>query len=346
MQITIDQATTLAAAILNKNGMCAEHANLVSEHLIDSLLSGDSFAGLSRVLAIVEHLRNRPPPQSIRVAHEDDRSALIDGGDNIGYVVSIVAMDKAIAICKKSGVALVGANNTWFSGRLAHYVERAAAQGFVAIHTTNTTARVAPYGGIDRIFGTNPFAMAFPCDDEPLIIDFGTSMTTWGDVLLRQKLGQQLDNGCAVDPNGWPTNDPTSALQGALLPWGEHRGYGLSLICQILGILAGSAPIIDDVSNYGFFFLVFDPTLLMPLSEFKQSIAELKRRIKTSRPQSGRPPVRVPGEASQQLRRLARARGTIEVDERLYEALIALTPLAADERQNAIDTALFGSAIP
>jgi L-2-hydroxycarboxylate dehydrogenase (NAD+) len=325
--------------------MCAEYANMVAEHLIDSLLGGDEFAGLSRLLAIVEHLRNKPAPQSIRVMHEDERSALIDGGDNIGYVVSVIAMDKAIAICKKNGVALVGANNTWFSGRLANYVERAAAHGFVALHTANTTAKVAPYGGIDRIFGTNPFAMAFPCDDEPLIIDFGTSMTTWGDVLLRQQSGQQLADGCAVDPDGRPTTDPTSALEGALLPWGEHRGYGLSLICQILGILAGSAPIIDGVNNYGFFFLVFDPALLMPLSEFKRGVAELKRRIKTSRPKPGQSPVRIPGEASQQMRKLARARGTIDVDEQLYQALLALTLQAAAERQSTLDAVLKGSAI-
>ena len=329
MQISIDEATGLATAILKNCGMCAEYAVMVAEHLIDSALSGHEFAGLSRVLAIVENLRNKPPTQSVRVVHEDDRSAQIDGGDNIGYVVSIIAMDKAIAICKKNGVALVGANNTWFSGRLAYYVERAAAQGFVAIHTANTTARVAPHGGIDRIFGTNPFAMAFPCDDEPLIIDFGTSMTTWGDMLLRRQAGQQLADGCAVDPDGRLTTDPTSALEGALLLWGEHRGYGLSLICQILGILAGSAPVIDGVNNYGFFFLVFDPSLLMPLSEFKRGVAELKQRIKTSRPLPGRPPVRVPGESSQHIRRSARARGTIEIDERLYQALNALIPSGA-----------------
>lgn len=326
MQIPIQQALELATKVLVRNGMHDEHADIVAEHLIDSALSGHAFAGLPRLLTIVEHIRSKPHPRPIRVIREDDRSALIDGGDNIGYVVSVVAIDKAIAICRKSGLAVVGANNTWFSGRLAYYVERAAAAGFVALHTANTTARVAPSGGIDRIFGTNPFAMGFPCEGDPLIIDFGTSMTTWGNVLLQQRLGQPLAAGCAVGPDGSPTTDPTSALEGAFLPWGEYRGYSLSLICQVLGILAGSAPVIEQTSNWGFFFLVLDPALLMPLPEFKRRVAELTGRIRASRPQPGHPPIRIPGESSQQMRRQATAKGVIEADEPLYRALLALMP--------------------
>ncbi|MBI2225855.1 MAG: Ldh family oxidoreductase, partial [Betaproteobacteria bacterium] len=176
MQLTIAAANALAVRTLTRHRISERHARLVAEHLVDAAMCGHEFSSMARLLAIVEALQKRPPPAEIRVVHETANSALIDGGDNIGYAVSITAIDKAIEICGKSGVAIVGANNTWFSGRLAYYVERAARQGYVAMHTTNTTALVAPFGSIDRVMGTNPFAIAFPCeDDDPVIIDIGTS---------------------------------------------------------------------------------------------------------------------------------------------------------------------------
>src|SRR3990172_574121 len=264
MQLTIAAANALAVRTLTRHRMSERHARQVAEHLVDAAMCGHEFSSMARLLAIVEALQKRPPPAEIRVVHETANSALIDGGDNIGYAVSIAAIDKAIEICGKSGVAIVGANNTWFSGRLAYYVERAARQGYVAMHTTNTTALVAPFGSIDRVMGTNPFAIAFPCEDDPLVIDIGTASTTWGHVLLSKAKGEALHPGVAIDSSGQPTVDPDAAVAGAFLPWGGHRGSGLSLAVQLLGILAGSAVIVDDVSNWGVFFLVFDPGLLMP----------------------------------------------------------------------------------
>src|SRR5688572_2019026 len=257
MHISIADATDLVVRALTRAGMKREAALLVADHLVDANLCGHEFSSLSRVIAIVDELRKKDkPPGEIRVVREDRCSALIDGGDNVAYVASIHGIDKAVEICRKNGVALVGVNNTWFSGRLAYYVERAARHGFVALHTTNTTARVAPHGGIDRLMGTNPFAIAFPSEDDPLIIDIGTSATTWGDVVLAQAKGEPLPEGVAVDPEGRPTVDAAAALAGAFLAWGGHRGSGLSLAVQLLGMLAGSAAVIHDVSNYGLFFLV------------------------------------------------------------------------------------------
>jgi LDH2 family malate/lactate/ureidoglycolate dehydrogenase len=239
--------------------------------------------------------------------------------------VSIAAIDKAIEICKKSGVAVVGAHNTWFSGRLAYYVERAARQGYVAMHTTNTTARVAPFGGIDRVMGTNPFAIAFPSEDDPMVIDIGTAATTWGNVILSRTKGEALRAGVAVDPGGQPTVDPDAAVAGAFLPWGGHRGSGLALAVQLLGILAGSAVVIEDVRNWGLFFLVFDPRLLMPGDEFKSRVSELRKVIHATRPASGTQKVRAPGEGSTQQRKRATAAGVIQVDDRIVSRLLELS---------------------
>ena len=324
MDLSIAEATDLAVRALTRAGMKHDAARVVADHLVDANLCGHEFSSLPRVLAIVEELRKKPPPGEIRLVREDRCSAVIDGGDNVAYVVSIAAIDKAIELARKNGVAVVAANNTWFSGRCAFYVERAARQGFVAMHTTNTTARVAPYGGIDRLLGTNPFAIAFPGEDDPLVIDIGTSATTWGDVALARAKGEALPEGVAVDPRGRPTTDPAAALEGAFLSWGGQRGSGLSLAVQLLGILAGSAVVIDDVSNYGLFFFVLDPHILAPGGDFASRVSELRRAVKANRPVSGASPVRAPGDGSLQRRKAALAEGVVTIDERVYRQIVAL----------------------
>lgn len=325
MQLAIEEATELAIRTLTRHGMSQHCARMAAEHLVDAALCGHEFSSLPRLLAIVEELCNRPPAGEIRIVRESRNSALIDGGDNIGYAVSVTAVDKATELCKRSGVAIVGANNTWFSGRLAYYVERLARQGFMALHTTNTTARVAPFGGIDRLMGTNPLAIAFPSEDDPLIIDIGTSATAWGEVALSKAKGEALPEGVAVDSDGRPTVDPDAALEGAFLAWGGHRGSGLCLAVQLLGILAGSDVVIEGTSNYGLFFLVVDPKLLMPGAQFRSRVSELKKVITSTRPAAGVARVRVPGESSQRRRKGALAAGVIQVDDRVYSRILELS---------------------
>jgi LDH2 family malate/lactate/ureidoglycolate dehydrogenase len=324
MQLKIAEAIDLAVRTLTRHGMRETYARMVGEHLVDAALCGHEFSSLPRLLAIVDELRNKPPAGEVRIVRETDRSAVIDGGDNIAYAVSLIAIDKAIELCKKSGIAVVGVHNTWFSGRLAYYVERAARQGFIAMHTTNTTARVAPHGGIDRVFGTNPFAMAFPAEDEPLVIDFGTAATAWGEVVLSKNKGERLPEGVAVDPQGRPTRDPDAALNGAFLPWGGHRGSALALAVQLLGVLAGSKPVVDETDAYGLFFLVLNPNLLMSADQYKAQVTRLRQIIKTSRPAPGTREVRVPGEASLRKRRENTAAGVIHVDDRIHARILAL----------------------
>lgn len=321
MQLTIAEATDLAVRGLTRAGMTPENARITADHLVDAALCGHEFSSLPRVIALADALRDKPPAKPTRVVRENHCSALIDGGDNVAYVVSIHAIDKAVEIARKNGVAVVCANNTWFSGRLAYYVERAARQGFIAMHTTNTTARVAPFGGVDRVMGTNPFAIAFPSDGDPLVIDIGTSQTTWGDVVLARTKGVPLPEGMAVSPMGQPTTDPDLALEGAILPWGGARGSGLALAVQLLGILAGSELVIDDISNYGLFFVVIDPKLFMPSDQFPARVSAFRQVIETNRPAEGNASVRVPGDRSQRLRRENLAKGMITLDEKVHARL-------------------------
>jgi LDH2 family malate/lactate/ureidoglycolate dehydrogenase len=287
------------------------------------MAAGHAFAGLPRLPAIVAELARKGPGGPVRVTAETPVSATIDGGDVNGYVVSLFAADTAIRLARRSGIAVVGAGNTWFSGRLAYYVERIARAGLVALHTANTTARVAPYGGAEAILGTNPVAFAFPCGDDPVVLDIGTSGVTWGEALLRQATGRPLDTGSAVDHDGRETTDPAAALAGAFLPWGGARGGCLAFAAQILGILAGSDPIVRENRNCGFFFLAFKPDLLLPAAQFAARVSALREAVRASRPAPGTISVRMPGDGSRDARR-ANREADVALEPAVYRHLVAL----------------------
>lgn len=324
MHLGITEATELGVRVLVRHGFTPEHARIVADHLVEAALCGHEFSSLPRLIAIVNELKARPPAGAIRVTREDGCFAHVDGGDHVAYVTSLVAVDKAIEICRRTGIAVVTANNTWFSGRCAYYVERAACQGFVAMHTTNTTARVAPFGGTERLMGTNPFAIAFPSLDDPMVIDIGTSAITWGDVVLMQTKGEPLPTGVAVDSEGRLTLDPASALEGAFLPWGGQRGSALSIAVQLLGVLAGSRPVIDATGDFGLFFVLIDPERIAPGGSFRRAVSELRRTIASNRPLTADQPVRVPGDGSQQRRKRALERGTIRLDDKVHARICEL----------------------
>ena len=301
-----------------------DHAGVVADHLIDAAAAGHGFAGLPRVFALVNHLTERPKAGPIEVVERGRNAALIDGGGHNGYITSVVAIDKAIDLAKRNGIGIVGVRNTWFSGRLAYYVERAA---------PGRTHRAAygQYRGPRRPgrwyrshFRHQSHLVRLSLRARTVGDRFGTGMTTWGEVLLREKLKKPLEPGWAVAADGQPTTDASEALAGAFLPWGGHRGYGIALVVQVLSILCGSKIVVDDVAECGFFFLVFDPELLMPLAEFRAKITELTQRIEKSRPAPGVTRVRVPGRGSAAARASADASGTITVDDSIYGSLMAL----------------------
>lgn len=318
-----DDARALAVSVLVRHGMPEAHARDVAAHLVDAMVTGHAFAGLPRLPAIVNELAKRSPGGTIRVSERTPVSATVDGAGVNGYVVSLVAVEKTIELARRSGIAVVGGCNTWFSGRLAYYVERIADAGFVALHAANTAARVAPFGGAERILGTNPVAFAFPCEGEPVVLDIGTSAVTWGETLLRQATGRPLDGGTAVDARGRETLDPAEALAGAFLTWGGARGSAVSMAAQLLAVLGGSEPVVDDAGLSGFFFLAFQPDLLMPADAFAARAAQLRDTVRRSRPAAGRNAVRMPGDRSQQARR-ERADGEVEVDPGVYRRLLEL----------------------
>ena len=306
-------------------GYDAADAKEIANHLTDCELRGVSYGGLARALSIAERtMRTGVSQAPIRIVKETAVSASIDGADHIGYVVAQRAMALAIEKASASGIAIVGANNTWYTGMLSYYAEMAASHGLVSIIASNASPWVAPHGATEGRFGTNPICVGFPSADEPVIWDIGTSAVMHAEVKLAQALDQPLPEGVAFDAEGHPTRDPAAALQGAFAAWGGHKGSGLAIVVQLLGTLAGSPPIPAELAAFGMVVIVIRPDLLTDAADFARSVASYAGSIRAARPVEGGPSVRMPFDRSRAERKRRLAEDAIDVSDAVLSRLAAI----------------------
>src|SRR5688572_18630253 len=291
MRLTVEQARGLVDRAMQATRYSADEAGMIADHLIDCELRGVAYGGLARAVSIVERtVRTGVSRSPIRVVKETPVSASIDGADHIGYVVAHRAMITAIEKAAVSGIAIVGANNTWYTGMLSYYAEMAAARGLVSIIASNASPWVAPHGATEGRFGTNPICVGFPSADEPVIWDIGTSAIMHAEVKLAEQLGEQLPAGVAFDSTGRPTRDPAAALAGAFAAWGGHKGSGLGIVVQLLGALAGSPAIPDELAGFGMIVIAIRPDLFTPADDFQREVSAYADSVRRARPVEGGPP--------------------------------------------------------
>jgi LDH2 family malate/lactate/ureidoglycolate dehydrogenase len=322
MKLTINEAHGLAARAMAALGHDAADSALIADHLIDCELRGLGYGGLARAISVAERLastgdRRRP----ISILHQTPVSAKLDGGDHLGYIVAhratLLAIEKAEAV----GIAVVGASDTWYTGMLSYYAEMAAARGLLSVIASNTSPWVAPHGATEGRFGTNPICFGFPSADEPVIWDVGTSAIIHAEVTLARRLGQQLPENVAFDSDGQPTRDPAAALAGAFAAWGGHKGSGLGIVVQLLGIMAGSPPIPPELAGFGFVIVAMRPDLMGPAETFRDNVSAYADAVRSARPVAGGGPVRMPFDRSRVERQRRRDENAIEVSTQLVTQL-------------------------
>lgn len=324
-ELSIEDARRLAIAILRQHRLTDEDAAIVADHLIDAQLTGYTFAGLPRLLVVLDRLRRQDrTPDPVRVVRETPISASVDGNGNLGYVVCHRAVDIAIEKAETTGLSAVGAYNSYYSGRSGYYTERAARRGLIAIHASSAFPMVAPAGGTRPLLGSNPITAAFPTEDDPVVVDLSTAASTWGALQLADRIGEPLPDGIAIDAEGNPTTDPARALRGAILPSAAHKGYSIAVAVQALGLFAGGDAIPEPFGNFGFFFLVMQRDLLCSEQDYTERITELVTAIESSPPAPGGDAVRLPGMRGARRRRDALRKGVVEIPERVHQDLLAL----------------------
>jgi LDH2 family malate/lactate/ureidoglycolate dehydrogenase len=323
VRLSVTQATAIGERALQRVGYGGEDARIIVDQLLDNSLCGYRFAGLPRILAIAGDEKTRAARTPITVVRETPLSALLDGGNHVGYIVAYRAAELAISKARQHGMASVGAYNSYYSGRNAYFVEKAVREGLVVLHVASAKPRVLPPGGARPALGTNPICFGFPSTKGPVIVDMGTASLMWGEVMLHARLGHPLPEGIGFDENGRPTRDASSALRGGVGTFGGHKGYGLSFAVQALGLLAGAPLARGEVQDYGFLFWVVDPHVMLPGGDFAARMAELVDKLKATPRQPGVDEIRIPSERAMRERERRRKEGIV-LDRKVLDALNAL----------------------
>ncbi|MFI7123095.1 Ldh family oxidoreductase [Amycolatopsis sp. NPDC049868] len=324
--LTIADAHALVVAVMTDAGHTKDEAGIIADHLLDCELRGLSFGGLARAVSIVERIRataERPGP--IEVTAETPVSATLDGGDQVGYLVGMRALELAVTKAREHGMAVVGARNTWYTGMFSYYLEKASTAGLAGMIAGSGPAVVAPHGGTEGRFGTNPIAFSFPATPTPVIWDIGTSAVMYGEVVLKARLGEKLEPGQAHDADGAPTLDPAAALEGAFGVWGGHKGSGLAMVVQLLGMMSGAAAAPPGISDCGFFVLLLDPAVLTDSDDYHRRVTEFAASIRATRPVEDGVAVRVPFDRSVACREETLRRGVIDVPDAMVATLRGAT---------------------
>jgi hydroxycarboxylate dehydrogenase B len=332
------------AGILTAAGSSAAEARTVADNLVLANLSGHDSHGVGMVPRYVDAVLEGglKPNSSVKVTLDGGALLALDGQRGYGQVVGEKAMTLGMARAQEAGSCIVALANAHHLGRIGHFAEMATQQGLVSIHFVNVLSRptVAPWGGADGRFGTNPCCIGIPLGDrEPFLLDFATSRVAQGKMRVAHNEGRRVEPGYLLDPRGLPTTDPGvvvvpqtddagAGLFGALLPFGEHKGYGLAVACELLGgALTGSgtwhrpADTARAVVN-GMLTILLDPRKLGTQASFEQEALAFIDWLRQSPPAPGTDRVRIAGEPEREARAL-REREGIVIDDQTWAEIVA-----------------------
>lgn len=302
--------STYVQRVLCALGVSEDGARTTADCLIAADLRGVASHGVGLLPIYARRLRRgtMEPRPVLSVIREGPAFVAVDGGNGLGPVAGAFAMDRAIALCRTSGIAAATVRRSNHFGAAAWYALRALEHDFVGLATSNGTPALAPWGGRSAFFGANPLAVAVPVlGAEAIVFDMATSVVSRAHIRERAARGEAIPEGWALDPAGHPTTSAVDAIGGALLPTGGPKGYGLALVLEVLaGALAGAGLSYENADLHaaperpqgiGHFFLVIDPHAFVPDGRFPERVGELVHALRSVAPADGVTRVRVPGEA-------------------------------------------------
>ena len=309
---------------------------LVTENLVQANLTGHDSHGVGMLPRYAEALREGGLKPNAHIETRMDSGAMLglDGQSGFGQVIGHEVMELGIARAREHGSCILGVANSHHLCRIGAWAEMAVAQGLVSIHFVNVLSRpiVAPWGGGDARFGTNPFCVGIPVKGEdPILLDFATSVIAQGKARVAHNKREQLAQGQMIDSEGRPTTDPIYAVHppyGALRAFGEHKGFGMALVCEILGgALAGGMTQRNPADGRrrvinGMLTIIFDPARLADESVFEREMKGFLAWVTASPRQHGHDHVRVAGQPEREYRAKRLADG-VPVDENTWKELLA-----------------------
>lgn len=301
-----DELHKLAYTKLVEAGLNEKSATEVSDVLVYADSHGVRSHGVMRVEHYCKRLREGGMNKAAEMTFDDisASAAVLDSDDGMGHSGMISATKKAVAMAKETGIGMVTVKKTSHCGALAYFAEMAAEEGCISLSMTQTDAAVAPFGGSEKFFGTNPISFGFPTKGKPpVIVDMATSAIAFGKILHAKETGGSLPDGVVLDKNGAFTTDP--AEFSCLTHFGEHKGYGIAMaIDAMTGGLMGEkfGPHInpmygayDEMRGLVSMIIIIDPAKFgNPI--FAEIMCQMVVELHAVKPAKGFDRVMVPGE--------------------------------------------------
>lgn len=306
MRIRAETLRDFCTRVLVAAGVPEAGARIAADCMVAADLRGVHSHGAMRLPVYYKRLRAKlvEPNPAARWVAEGPSAALYDAGGGLGHPAGVVAVEKAIEMARATGIGAAGVRNSSHFGMAGYYLLRPMEEGFLAVVTTNSAPRMAPWGGRRPVLGTNPLAIGVPSRlDFPLMLDMATSVVAIGKVALAAKEGRPVPEGWGLDAEGNPTTDPQAIMAGSIKPMAGPKGSGLSFMLDVLaGVLTGAAVGADLKSMFsdsekeqsGHFFLAIDISAFGEPEAFYDRLDRLVAMVR----ESGSPGERVylPGE--------------------------------------------------
>jgi len=332
--IAVSDLKSYTQEIMRAHGVDEIQIESMSEILLWCDLIGRSNQGVQRLHIHMERLKRGVLKGSCLPKFEKSANALelLDGDGGFGHFVGQLGMERAIELARKNGVGVVGVHNSNFFGAGAYFVNQAAQANMIGITLSNSFPKVAAYGGVKPVLGTNPFAFGAPRQDgHSIMLDMATSASAGSRVRELIRNEQPLPEGVAINTQGEPITDPRQVASGTLLPFGGAKGYGLALMVEILGGVITGAGISHEVAsmyknfnssgNNGHFLLALDISRLMSMQIYYERLESLVKILKFSGPENN---ILLPGEKRWMNYEHNLANG-IRLDEKTCSQLLALS---------------------
>ena len=323
-------------AVVAAGGSDAREARIVAENLVTANLTGHDSHGVGMIPRYIDSLLEGSLKVNQHPRMQFDGGAMIslDGQSGYGQVIGLEAMEIGIGRAKQHGMCLMGLGRSHHLCRIGQWAEQAVAAGLISIHFTNVLSRsiVAPFGGADARFGTNPMTVGIPIPNEPpFILDMATSAVAQGKIRVAHNKREKVSPEWLIDNHGQPTDDPRYGVIepfGALRTFGLHKGYGLAVVCELLGgaLTGGGTWHSDDRSKKrvwnGMFTILIDPKRLGTGDVFAQETTAFLESLRRSPVAPGVDKVRIAGEPERETR-AKREREGIAVDDNTWAEILA-----------------------
>ena len=332
MLINAEPLSDFAGQIFMALGASRDRAETVARHLVEANLKGHDSHGVGMIPNYVYGAEKGylNVNQDAVLAQDSGAVMLFDNNFGFGQVVGRQSTELAIERARSHGMVCAGARNNYHLGRIGTYGELVAEAGLVSVHFVNVVGHppfVSPWGGRDKRMQTNPFCCAIPTEGEPIILDMATSAIAYGKARVARMKGIDVPPGSLFDAEGLPSADPAVLEQGgSLAPFGMHKGYGLALICELLGGgLAGEWTMSDvgkqkDMTVNHMLTFIIEPDIFGGVANFRREVEGMADWLHAADPALGVDRVRLPGEPERESKAERLANG-IPLDEQSWNGI-------------------------